>query len=92
MMKINDRISSAEAMELALRETGLKAEDLRAQTDIQETDDLFELRFFSEWMEYTVYVDTCSGEVVGCLGEPVEEIYDRCEVIPFVRTDFGLAS
>lgn len=90
MMKKNVEINSAEALRLALEEFGMTEKDLRGDVTCLQTEDLFELHFCGEWMEYTVYVDA-SGEVLGRLAEPTEEVYNRCEVIPFLRSCCSLA-
>lgn len=84
-------MNSAEAIRLALQEFGMAEDELRGRVAIRKTEGFLELRFCGEWMEYTAYIDVADREVVGRLAEPIEELYSRGELIPFLRPDYELA-
>ena len=73
---INNTVNSipaAAALDAALREAGLRREELCGPVTVRQEEGLYVFSFRCAWMEHLCYVDAVSGEVPGHLAQPAEE-------------------
>ena len=72
MLEKNVRLSAAKALKLAADQADIEFADLQAVDLTLESKGLYDIRFRDEWMCYTCYIDSLTGEIRGFFTEPLE--------------------
>ncbi len=67
------RLSAVTALELAAEQAEVELSDVKNVDLNVDSDGLYRIAFWDDWMSYICYIDCASGEIRGFFSEPLNE-------------------